>query len=334
MKETSFREALTAAMDEEMTRDPNVFLIGEDIGLYGGVFGVTKGLLARYGAKRVRQTPISESAIVGAAIGASMIGLRPVAEIMYFDFAATCMDQIINQAAKIRYVSNGQVKLPMVIRTQAGGGRGKGCTHSQYLEALFFHVPGIKIVAPATAHDAKGLLKSAIRDDSPVLFLENAFFYNKKEKLPEEEYTVPLGEAAVRKTGRDLTLVTYASMVDRCLQAADSLEHRGVSAEVIDLRTLVPMDVDTVVKSVRKTERCVIVHEAYRRGGIGAEIASLVMEKVFDYLDAPIGRVGALETPIPFAESLEREVLPSLERIERACFDVVGKAGFAAPPSA
>jgi len=326
MRSMTFREAIIEALGEEMTRDDKVFLLGEDIGLYGGVFGATKGLMERFGPERVRQTPISESAIIGAAVGASMLGLRPVAEIMYFDFVATCMDQIINQAAKTRYISAGQFTLPLVIRTQAGGGRGKGCHHSQYLEAFFFHVPGIKIAVPSTPQDAKGLLKSAVRDDAPVLFIENAFLYNAQGEVPDDEYTIPLGKAKVLREGADLTLIAYSAIVHKCAQAADELAQEGVSVELIDLRTLVPMDMETVLESVKKTSRAVVVHEAARKGGIGAEIAATIMEKALDYLDAPVGRVGAKEAPIAFAESLESAVLPSVAEIKKSCLTVMGSA--------
>ena len=275
-------------MNEELSRDENVFLIGEDIGLHGGVFGVTEGLYQKYGFERVKQTPISESAIIGAAIGSSMLGLRPVAEIMYFDFIATAMDQVINQAAKIRYMSGGQLKLPLVIRTQAGAGRGKAAQHSQYLEALFFHIPGIKIVLPSNPYDAKGMLKTAIRDNDPVLFIENAFLYNLEGEVPEDDYLIPFGQAKVVKEGIDITIVSYSMMLNRCLNAAAELEKKGISVEVIDLRTIQPLDIDTVIYSVKKTNKLLVVHESYKKGGIGAEIASQVMERAFDYLDAGI----------------------------------------------
>ncbi|MBW1711589.1 MAG: alpha-ketoacid dehydrogenase subunit beta [Deltaproteobacteria bacterium] len=324
MKEITYKQALGEALGEEMARDEKVFLLGEDIGLYGGVFGVTKGLIDKFGPERVRQTAISESAIIGAAVGAAMLGLRPVAEIMYFDFVAVGMDQIINQAAKIRYMSGGQVRLPLVIRTQAGGGRGKGAQHSQYLEALFCHVPGLKVVAPSNARDAKGLLKSAIRDDCPVLFIENAFLYNEEALVPEGDYTEPLGQAKVVLEGRDLTLVTYSAIIGKCLQACGQLAQEGISTEVIDLRTLVPLDMETILESVAKTNRVVVVHEAVKRVGFGAEVAAAIMEKAFDDLDGPVLRVGAKESPIPFAESLEEVVLPSVSDIKEACLALVG----------
>jgi len=324
MAEITFKEALNRALDEEMARDESVFLIGEDIGLHGGVFGVTQGLFEKYGFERVKQTPISESAIIGAAIGASMVGLRPVAEIMYFDFITTCMDQVINQAAKIRYMSAGQVELPLVIRTQAGAGRGKGAQHSQYLEALFFHIPGLKIALPSNVYDAKGLLKTAIRDNSPVLFIENAFLYNTKGDVPEEDYTVPFGQAEVKTAGDDVTIVSYSVIVNKCLEAAKELEESGISVEIIDLKTVVPLDIDAVVESVKKTGRLLIVHEACKKGGIGAEIACLVMDKAFDYLDASIMRVGEKEAPIPFAESLENIIVPGVTEIKEKCIALMG----------
>lgn len=324
MKTITFRQALNNAMDEELSRDRNVFLLGEDIGLNGGVFHVTDGLFQKYGFERVKQTPISESAIIGAAIGSSMLGLRPVAEIMYFDFIATAMDQVINQAAKIRYMSGGQLKLPLVIRTQAGAGRGKGSQHSQYLEALFFHIPGIKIALPSNPYDAKGMLKTAIRDDNPVLFIENAFLYNLKGEVPDEDYTVPFGKAEIKKEGNDITIVSYSMMVNKCMNVAKDLEHSGISVEVIDLKTIQPLDIDTVIKSVKKTGRLLIAHESYKKGGVGAEIASQVMEKAFDYLDAGIERLGEKEAPIPFAETLEKVIVPGEEDIKKKCETLMG----------
>ena len=319
MKIITFKQALNNAMDEELSRDRNVFLLGEDIGLNGGVFHVTDGLFQKYGFERVKQTPISENAIIGAAIGSSMLGLRPVAEIMYFDFIAVAMDQVINQAAKIRYMSGGQVKLPLVIRTQAGAGRGKGSQHSQYLEALFFHIPGIKIALPSNPYDAKGMLKTAIRDDNPVLFIENSFLYNLKGEVPDEDYTVPFGKAEIKKEGNDITIVSYSMMVNKCMNVAKDLEQSGTSAEVIDLKTIQPLDIDTVIKSVKKTGRLLIAHESYKKGGVGAEIASQVMEKAFDYLDAGIERLGEKEAPIPFAETLDKVSVPCEEYNKKKC---------------
>jgi len=324
VKTITFKQALNNAMDEELSRDRNVFLLGEDIGLNGGVFHVTDGLFQKYGFERVKQTPISENAIIGAAIGSSMLGLRPVAEIMYFDFIAVAMDQVINQAAKIRYMSGGQLKLPLVIRTQAGAGRGKGSQHSQYLEALFFHIPGIKIALPSNPYDAKGMLKTAIRDDNPVLFIENAFLYNLKGEVPDEDYTVLFGKAEIKKEGNDITIVSYSMMVNKCINVAKDLEQSGISVEVIDLKTIQPLDIDTVIKSVKKTGRLLIAHESYKKGGVGAEIASQVMEKAFDYLDAGIERLGEKEAPIPFAETLEKVIVPGEEDIKKKCEILMG----------
>jgi pyruvate dehydrogenase E1 component beta subunit len=318
MGEITYIEAIRQALAEEMARDDKVFLLGEDIGLHGGVFTSTKGLLDRFGPKRVRQTPISEAAIVGAAAGASLLGLRPVAEIMYFNFITIAMDQIVNHIAKLRYMSAGQVKLPLVIRTQGGAGRGKGPTHSDSLESWFFHVPGLKVVMPSNAYDAKGLLKASIRDDNPVLFLENAILYNTKCQVPEEEYVIPLGKAEIKRAGNEITIVATSAMVKRSLEAAEELEKEGISSEVIDLRTLVPLDIDAVIGSVTKTGRLLIVHEAVKQGGIGAEIAALVNEKAFDYLDAPIQRIGGLGVPVPFAQPLEEKVVPNTASILEA----------------
>jgi len=311
MRTVTYIEALREGLEEELRRDERVFLLGEDIGPHGGVFGATRGLLAKYGPTRVRQTPISEAAIVGAACGASMIGAIPVAEIMYFDHIAVAMDQVAGEIAKIRYMSNGQVRLPLVIRTQGGGGRGKGPQHSSSIEAWFFHCPGLKIVMPATPYDVKGLIKTAIRDDGPVLFLENAILYNTKGEVPDEEYLIPLGRAEIKRQGTDLTIVAVSAMVLRALDAAQELEKMGISAEVIDVRSLIPLDIECIVESVKKTSRALVVHEAWRRGGVGAELAAQITERAFDYLDAPVGRVGGLEVPSPYAESLERQVIPN-----------------------
>jgi len=315
MKEVTYIQAVREALDEEMTRDDKVFLLGEDIGPQGGVFHATEGLLAKYGTERVRQTPIAECSIVGAACGASMMGLRPVAELMYLDFVTIGMDQLVNQIAKIRYISNGQVKLPLVIRTQGGGGRGKGPHHSQSLESWFLHVPGLKVIMPSSPYDAKGLLKSAIRDDSPVLFIENAILYNTKGNIPEEEYTLPLGKADIKMEGNDITIAAVSYMVQKSLEAAAELKNEGISAEVVDIRSVYPLDIDTISDSVKKTSRLLVVHEACKRGGIGGEIVSQIVEDTFDYLDAPAARIGGLETPMPYAESLEKQIIPDTEKI-------------------
>jgi pyruvate/2-oxoglutarate/acetoin dehydrogenase E1 component len=318
MPDVTFVESLRMTLKEEMDRDPSLMLIGEDIGRYGGIFGVTKGLLEEFGPHRVRSTPISESAIIGSALGAAMTGIRTVAEIMYVDFTTCAMDQIVNQVAKMRYMSGGKAKIPLVIRTQEGGGRGNAAQHSQSLEALFLHIPGLKIVMPSTPYDARGLLKTAIRDDNPVMFIEHKLLYATKGFIPDGEFLIPFGQADVKRKGKDVTVIAISYMVMKALRAAERLAEEGVDVEVIDLRTLVPLDLETLLQSVRKTNRVVIVHEGCRRGGIGAEIASNIMEEAFDFLDAPIQRVGALNVPIPFSEPLENAVIPSEEEIVTA----------------
>lgn len=318
MAEITFVESLKMTLKEEMERDPSLMLIGEDIGRYGGIFGVTKGLLEEFGSKRVRSTPISESAIIGSALGAAMTGVRTVAELMYIDFSGVAMDQIINQVAKMSYMSGGAAKVPVVIRTQEGGGRGNASQHSQCLEGLFFHIPGLKIVMPSNAYDARGLLKTAIRDDNPVMFIEHKLLYATKSAIPDEEYLIPLGQADIKRKGKDVTIVTISYMVMVALKAAKLLAEEGIEAEVIDLRTLVPLDIETILKSVRNTNRVVIVHEECRRGGFGAEIAAQIQEQAFDFLDAPVERVGALDVPIPYTETLERAVIPDEDAIVKA----------------
>jgi len=318
MPEITFVESLRMTLKEEMDRDPSLMLIGEDIGRYGGIFGVTKGLLEEFGPHRVRSTPISESAIIGSALGAAMTGIRTVAEIMYVDFTTCAMDQIVNQVAKMRYMSGGKAKIPLVIRTQEGGGRGNAAQHSQSLEALFLHIPGLKIVMPSTPYDARGLLKTAIRDDNPVMFIEHKLLYATKGSIPDGEYLIPLGQADVKRKGKDVTIIAISYMVTKALKAADQLAEEGIEAEVIDLRTLVPLDLNPLLRSIRKTNRAVIVHEGCRRGGIGAEISSQIQEEAFDFLDAPIERVGALNVPIPYSEPLENAVIPGEKDIVMA----------------
>ncbi|MCL5071602.1 MAG: alpha-ketoacid dehydrogenase subunit beta [Actinobacteria bacterium] len=298
-----------------MAEDANIILLGEDIGLFGGAMAVTKGLYTRFGPKRVIDTPISESAIIGAALGSALTGLRPIAEIMFIDFIGTCMDQVFNQVAKTRFMLGGNIKVPLVIRTQGGAGKSYAAQHSQSLEAWFIHVPGIKVVMPSTPYDAKGLLKSAIRDDNPVLFIEHKLLYNEKGLIPEEEYIAPLGKAEIKKSGNDITLVTYSRMVLNALEAVDLLKRDGIDVEVIDLRTLSPMDIETVINSVKKTNRLIIVEEDCKTGGVGAEISAQVTEKVFDYLDGPIERIAAIDTPIPFNRTLEKIVIPQTDII-------------------
>ena len=318
MPEITFVESIRMTLREEMERDSSLMLIGEDIGRYGGIFGVTKGLLEEFGPHRVRSTPISESAIIGSALGAAITGIRTVAEIMYVDFTTCAMDQIVNQVAKMRYMSGGKAKVPLVIRTQQGGGRGNAAQHSQSLEALFFHIPGLKVVMPSTPYDARGLLKTAIRDDNPVMFFEHKLLYATKGYVPDGEYLIPLGQADIKREGKNVTIVAVSYMVNLALRAANRLSEEGIEVEVIDPRTLVPLDLETILQSVRKTNRVVIVHEGCKRGGIGAEIACDIMEEAFDFLDAPIERVGALNVPVPYSGPLENAVIPDEESIIRA----------------
>lgn len=309
MKEIRYIRAITEALNEEMARDEDVFVIGEDVGGPGGAFSATKGLLETYGERRVKDTPISESAIVGVAIGAAIRGLRPVVEIMFADFLAVCMDQIVNQLAKMRYMSGGMYTLPVVIRTACGGGLNAGPQHSQCPEAWFAHVPGLKVVMPATPHDAKGLLKSAIREDNPVLFVEHKALYASKGEIPEEEYLVPLGKAEVKRAGKDVTVVATSRMVHHALAGAKVLSGEGIDVEVIDLRTISPLDKEAIFQSVEKTSRLVVAHEAVKAFGVGAEVAAMVSEEMIDRLSAPVARIGAPFVPVPF--NLENLYLPN-----------------------
>ncbi|KPJ64260.1 hypothetical protein AMK68_02010 [candidate division KD3-62 bacterium DG_56] len=318
-------EAVREALTEEMERDASVILVGEDIGVYGGAFGVTRSMLDRFGADRVIQTPISENGFVGVATGAALNGLRPVVEIMFMDFIALAIDQICNHAAKFRAVYGEQAKVPLVIRAAAGGGRAYGPTHSQSLEAWFAHTPGLKVVYPGTAADAKGLLKSAIRDDGPVVFIEPKALYNQRMPVPKGEYTIPLGAANVLQPGDDVTIITYGRMLPAAAAAGARLAQEGIAAELVDLRTLVPMDAETVAASVQKTGRALVVHEAHRTGGFGAEIVCQVLEHAFHYLDAPVRRLAAPDVPIPFSPSLEAVAFPTAETIAAAARELVGK---------
>lgn len=316
MTETRYIKAINEALHEEMARDENVVIIGEDVGAPGGAFGGTRGLLQAFGEKRVRDTPISESAIVGLALGAAMKGLRPVVEVMFADFLPVCMDQIVNQIAKTRFMFGGQFTAPLVIRAPGGAGLNAGPQHSQSLEAWFAHIPGLKVVMPATPADAKGLLKSAIRDDDPVLVLEHKALYASSGAVPEGEHLVPIGKADVRRSGKDVTIVTASRMVHHVLEAAETLSTQGVDAEVIDLRSLTPLDRDAIFDSVGKTTRLVIAHEAVKSFGIGAEISAMVAEEMIDVLDAPVVRVGAPFSPVPFSQ--EREYLPNASDVVSA----------------
>jgi len=311
---TTYLEAIRQGIWEEMERDPDVFLIGEDIGVYGGAFKVTKGMLDAFGERRVIDTPLAESGIVGAAIGAGLMGLRPVAEMQFADFITCGFDQIVNFAAKCRYRWNAAI--PIVVRAPSGGGIHGGPFHSQNPEAWFVHTPGLKVVTPARAYDAKGLIKSAIRDNDPVIFFEHKALYRRiKEDLPEEEYTVPLGQARIHREGRDLTIITYGAMVYVAQEAAETLDREGVSVEIVDLRTLLPLDEETVLASVRKTSRALLLHEDTLTGGIGGEIAARIAERAFDSLDAPVVRVASPDTPVPFSPPLEEAFLPNAAKV-------------------
>lgn len=319
----SFREALNEAMREEMHRDPNVFILGEDVGFYGGAFKVTEGLFAEFGEKRVIDTPIAEGLIVGAAIGAAMGGLRPIAELMTVNFALLAMDQIVNHAAKIHYMFGGQAKVPIVIRAPGGGGKQLGAQHSQSLESYFVHCPGLKVIMPSTPEDAKGLLKESIRDDDPIIFLEHEHLYNTKGEVPPEDYTIPIGKAAIKKSGSDLTIVAYSKMVLTAQEAAEQLEKEGISIEIVDPRTLNPLDIHTIIASVKKTNRVIIVEEDWKTGGVGAEIASQIYENAFTSLDAPIIRVASKDTPMPYARNLELAAIPQAENIVQAAINLL-----------
>ena len=317
MPEATMLEAIRQALFEEMQRDATVVTLGEDIGVYGGAFKATEGLLEKFGPERVIDTPISETAIVGAACGMSYLGLRPIAEMQFIDFIACCFNQVTNFVAKSHYLWGAPV--PMVLRGPSGGGVHGGPFHSANPEMYFVHTPGLKVVYPSTAHDAKGLLKSAVRDNNPVLFFEHKFLYRRvKEDIPEGDYTVPIGKAAVRREGRDLTIVSYAAMAHASLEAAAQLQTEGIDAEVIDLRTLLPLDRETILDSLRKTNKLLVVHEDTRTGGIAGEIAALVCEAAFDHLDGPVARVTALDTPVPYAPPLEEYFLPNAEKVAAA----------------
>jgi pyruvate/2-oxoglutarate/acetoin dehydrogenase E1 component len=323
MREIEYREAIREAITEEMDRDSRVFLIGEDIGVYHGAFKAYRGLLNKYGADRVIDTPISENTIIGAGIGAALTGFRPIAEIMFVDFSALAMDQIINQAAKISFMTEGRINVPLVIRTQGGVGKGLGAQHSQSLEALFYHIPGLKLASPSTPYDAKGLLKTAIRDESPVVFMEHKMIYSVKGPVPEREYTIPFGKADIKKEGRDITIFTYSNMVLKSLEAAEILEREGISCEVIDPRTLVPLDIDLLLDSVKKTHRLLIVSEACRRGSVASDISARVYGEVFDSLTAPVKILAGLNTPIPYNPTLEEASIPQVADVVKAAGELI-----------
>ena len=314
----TYREALNTCLREEMRRDDKVFLLGEDIGKFDGAYAVTQGLLREFGPKRVRDTPIAEEAIAGCAIGAAMLGLRPVVEFMTINFILLAIDQIVNNAAKMRYMFGGEVKLPMVIRTPAGSGGQLSAQHSQSMEGWFANVPGMKVVAPSTPADARAMLKTAIRGDDPVLFLENLHLYNARGEVPTEEQLVPFGQARVAREGRDVTLVAHSRMTPLALQVAEKLASDGVQAEVVDLRSLRPLDRETLVRSVEKTTRAVVLEEDWPTFGVGAEIAATIQEHAFDFLDAPVLRVGLAEVPMPYSKVLEQAAIPDADRVIKA----------------
>ena len=319
MRTITYKDAVREAMCEEMRRDKSVFLMGEDIGKYCGAFGVSKGMLDEFGPERIIETPISETAFMGAGVGAAITGMRPIVELMFSDFMAVCYDQIINQAAKMHFMFAGKVNVPMVIRTPSGGGTGAAAQHSQSLEQMYLHVPGLKVVVPSTPYDAKGLLKTAIRDNNPVVFLEQKRLYNTKGQVPAEDYTIPFGVADTKKEGKDVSIITYGRMVQMSLQVAEKLEKEGISVEVVDLRTLAPLDKEAVIATAKKTRRVVVVHEAVQFGGFGGEIVSTIVDSdAFFYLDAPVKRVGGLYCPVPFNPVLEAEAFPTPAKIEAA----------------
>jgi pyruvate dehydrogenase E1 component beta subunit len=317
------REAISQAMWEEMERDPNVFILGEEVGVWGGSYAVTKGFYDHFGGERVRDTPIAEAAIIGAAIGSAMTGLRPIAELMTINFAFAAMDHIVNQAAKLHYMFGGQFILPLVIRAVTGGGRQLGATHSQTPDAIFAHFPGLKVVSPGTPEDAKGLLKAAIRSNDPVLFLEHATLYQMRGEVPEGDYVIPIGKSKVQRPGKDVTIVTYSKGLEISMKAADELAKGGVEAEIVDLRSLRPLDMDEVIKSFKKTNRAVVVEEGWKSFGVGAEVSARIYEQAFDYVDAPVRRVAQKEVPLPYNRSLEQSALPQVEDVIAAVKEVL-----------
>ena len=324
MRQITYSDAVREAMGEEMRRDENVYFMGEDIGAYCGAFGVSKNMLEEFGAERIRETPISETAFMGAGVGSAITGMRPIVELMFSDFMAVCYDQIINQAAKMHFMFAGKVNVPMVIRTPSGGGTGAAAQHSQSLEQMYLHVPGLKVVVPSTPYDAKGLLKASIRDNNTVVFLEQKRLYKEKGMIPDEDYTIPLGVADVKREGTDVSIITYGRMVQMSLKVAEKLAEEGINVEVLDLRTLSPLDKDAIIATAKKTHKVVIVHEAVQFGGFGGEIAATITDSdAFYYLDAPIKRVGALYCPVPFNPVLEAETFPTPAKIEAAVRDVL-----------
>ncbi|HEX7057156.1 MAG TPA: alpha-ketoacid dehydrogenase subunit beta [Bacilli bacterium] len=327
MREISYLEAVREAMTQKMLESDDVFIMGEDIGVYGGAFGVTRGMIEQFGPERVRITPISECGITGAAVGAALTGMRPILELQFSDFITIATDQIVNQAAKIRYMYGGKGNVPMVVRTPAGSGTGAAAQHSQSLEAWMAHIPGLKVVQPSTAYDAKGLLIAAIEDNNPVIFYEHKLLYRTSGPVPEQMYSIPLGKADIKREGTDVTVIATAVMVHKALEAAVELEKEGISIEIVDPRTLVPLDEETIVSSVKKTGRVVVVHEAVKRGGFGGEIAAMIAEsEAFDYLDAPVQRLGGLPVPIPYNPELEKHAIPQVKDIIRSVKATLNRA--------
>ena len=323
MARITMREAISQALWEEMDRDPDVFIMGEEVGVWGGSYAVTRGFYDHFGPDRVKDTPISEATIIGAAIGAALTGLRPVAELMTINFAFSAFEHIVNQAAKLHYMFAGQMVVPLVIRTVSGGGRQLAATHSQTPDVIFAHFPGLKVVAPGTPQDAKGLLKSAIRSDDPVLFIESATLYQSKGEVADGEHLVPIGKSKVQRTGRDVTIVTYSKMLETSMKAADKLAQEGIEVEVVDLRTLRPLDLEPVIASFKKTNRAVIVEEGWKSFGLGAEVATRIYEEAFDYLDAPIQRVAQKEVPLPYNRTMEQFALPQEQDVINAVKEVL-----------
>ena len=323
MPKITMREAISQALWEEMERDPSVFIMGEEVGVWGGSYAVTKGFYDHFGPERVKDTPIAEAAIIGAAIGAALTGLRPIAELMTINFAFSAFDHMVNQAAKLHYMFAGQMTVPMVIRTVSGGGRQLAATHSQTPDAIFAHFPGLKVVAPGTPEDAKGLLKSAIRINDPVLFIESATLYQVRGEVAEGDHLVPIGKSRIQRPGKDVTIVTYSKMLDVSNKAADLLAQEGIEVEIVDLRTLRPLDMEPVLESFKKTNRAVVVEEGWRSYGVGAEVASRIYEEAFDYVDAPIQRVAQKEVPLPYNRTLEQLALPQVEDVIKAVREVL-----------
>lgn len=323
MAKITMREAISQALMEEMDRDPSVFIMGEEVGVWGGSYAVTKGFYDKYGPERVKDTPIAENAILGGAIGAALVGQRPVAELMTINFAFSAMDYVVNQAAKLHYMFGGQFTLPLVIRAVGGGGRQLGATHSQTPDAIFAHFPGLKVIAPGTPADAKGLLKAAIRSDDPVLFIEHATMYQTRGEVPDGELLIPIGKSKVQREGKDVTIVTYSKGLELSMKAADELAKEGIEVEIVDLRCLRPLDMEPVLASFKKTNRAVVVEEGWKSYGVGSEIAARIYEEAFDYIDAPVKRVAQKEVPLPYNRTLEQAALPQVEDVIAAVKEVM-----------